>query len=148
MLFWCFYTIIWRILGRPLKVEMSGFKFVAPVISSSTAQGLSTWSELPRLLPQCLREEERLHSAPQPYRPEHRRCTWEDWLFGREACLGDLVGRPSWHSGSDRHSHEAGVHAVPGLRGPAGQRWPELGLEPGRQQPAPQWRGQRQFPTV
>lgn len=104
--------------------------------SSSTAQGLPTRSELPRLLPQRLREEERLHPAPQPYRPEHGRCTGQDWLFGREARLGDLVGRPSWHRGSDRPRHEAGVHAVPGLRGPAGQRRPELGLEPGRQQPA------------
>lgn len=117
-------------------------------MSSPVAEGLPARFELHRLLSQRLREEERLHPAPQPHRPEHGRRTRQNRLLGREARVGDLVGRSSGDSGGDRHRHQAGAHAVPGIRGPARQRRPELGLEPGGQQPAPQRRGQRQLPTV
>lgn len=58
------------------------------------------------------------------------------------------MGRAPGHRGRDRHRHKAGGDAVPGLRGPAGQRRPELGLELGRQQPTSQRGGQRKLPAV
>lgn len=121
-----------------------GFTLFSPL----AAQGLPARPELPRLFAQCIREEKRLHPPPEPHRPEHGRRARQDRLLRRPACLGNLVGRPPRHGSRHRHRHQAGANAVSRLRGSAGQRRPELGLEPGRQQPAAQWGGQRQFPTV
>lgn len=62
--------------------------------------------------------------------------------------MGSDMGGPPGHGGGGGHLHQGGPPAVPGLRGLAGLRRAELGLEPGGQPPAAQRRRAGELPCA